>query len=163
MGRDSGLDIFLTASLNHPEINAVKYLANKERIILEMALNTVIEPVKRESFLKKIRDCLHLFYRLSGYKPDLVKVELTDKSGLSFLRFYRDAKTLSQDEIELMILLLQEEFDNLLVKDNSAIIAKDAFKRKLKRSILQKINCDSANSTEFLAYRKEGRVFVFNC
>lgn len=160
---DSGLDIFLTASLNHPEFNAVKYLADKEEIILEIAFDTVIENEKRESLEKKIRACLNLFYRLSGRSPELLDVELTDKAELSFLRFYRDVRTLSQEEIGLLILLLREEFANLLVKDDSDIIAKDAFKRKLKRSILQKINRDNTNPTEFLAYRKEGRIFVFNC
>ncbi|MDD4625838.1 MAG: hypothetical protein PHP87_01940 [Syntrophomonas sp.] len=162
MDRDLGLDVFLTVSLNHPEINAVKYLADKEQLILEVALNGTIGIARRESFLKKTRDCLNLFHQLLGQKPGLMEVELIDKSELSFLRFYRDVGTLSQDEIGMLILLLREEFDNLLVKDNNDIVAKDAFKRKLKRSLMQKINRDSSNSTDFLAYRKEGRVFVFN-
>lgn len=162
MDRDLGLDVFLTVSLNHPEINAVKYLADKEQIILEVALNTVIEPLKRKSFLKKTRECLDLFHRIAGQKPGLMKIELIDKSELSFLRFYRDVGTLSQDEISLLILLLREEFANLLVTDNNDIVAKDAFKRKLKRTLMQKLNRNSSNSTDFLAYRKEGRVFVFN-
>ncbi len=65
--------MFLTVSLNHPEINAVKYLADKEQIILEVALNTVIEPLKRKSFLKKTRECLDLFHRIAGQKPGLMK------------------------------------------------------------------------------------------
>ena len=125
MDRDLGLDVFLTVSLDHPEINAVKYLADKEQIILEVALNTVIEPMKRKSFLKKTRDCLDLFHRLADQKPELMKVDLIDKSELSFLRFYRDVGTLSQDEISLLILILREEFANLLVKDNNDIVAKD--------------------------------------
>lgn len=162
MNRDLGLDVFLTISLDHPEINAVKYLADKEQIILEVAFNAVIEPMKRESFLKKTRDCLDLFHRLAGKKPELMKIELIDKSELSFLRFYRDVGTLSQDEISLLILILREKFANLLLKDSNDIVAKDAFKRKLKRTLMQKLNRSSSDSTDFLAYRKEGRVFVFN-
>lgn len=162
MDNDLGLDVFLTVSLEHPEINAVKYLAEREQIILEVALNTAIDPMKRGQFLKKTQDCLELFHHLAGKKPKLMKIELIEKSGLSLLRFYRDVGTLSQDEISLLILILQEEFANLLVKDDNDIVSKDAFKRKLKRSLMQKLNHDQSNATDFLAYRKEGRVFVFN-
>jgi len=159
---NSGLDIFIATSLKYPELNAVKYQADKDRIILEVALNGNIITQQRKRFIEKTVARLSILHKLSQKTPLLLELAFKEVSGMTFLRFYRDIKSLTEEEIELFILFLREDFSDLLLGDKSTIITEDSFKRKVKKNLLQKIIKDNNDTTIFFANREEGRVFVYN-
>lgn len=162
MNNDCGLDIFISISLKYPELNSVKYQADQEIIFLELALKQNIDKSHKESFIRKLEDCLLIFHRLSSTWPSLLELSFQEKGGVNFLRVYRDIKTLCEEEIELLLLMVRDEYEDLLFQDDSRIIVGDSVKKRLKKNLLEKINTGNAGATNFLAYRQEGRVLVFN-
>lgn len=162
MTNNSGLDIFITISLKYPELNRVKYQVDKDQIILEVALKENVVNHKRNTFIEKIDAHLSLLHKLSHKKPILLELDFKEVSGITFLRFYRDTKSLTEEEIELFFLLLMEDFSDLIIKDSESIVTGDFFKNKVKRNLLRKMVSESSSVTNFFAYREAGRVFVFN-
>ncbi|MDD3267737.1 MAG: hypothetical protein PHX14_00315 [Syntrophomonadaceae bacterium] len=162
MKNDCGLDIFISISLKYPELNAVKYQADQEKIFLELALKQDIDKRHKETFIRKLEDCLRIFHRLSSTWPSLMDLSFQENGGVSFLRVYRDINTLVEEEIELLLLMVREEFKDLLFQNDDRIILEDSVKKRLKKNLLSKINTGNLGATNFLAYRQEGRVLVFN-
>lgn len=160
MTNNTGLDIFISASLKYPELNAIKFQTDRELIIFEFAIKGRIAFQQKTLFEQKTKDCLNLFYKMKDKQAVSLDYEFRENSGISLLRFYRDVKSLSEEEIELFVLLLREHFADLLLRDNNSIIAEDSLKRQLKKNLLSKAGNEKA--TDFFAYREEGRVFVYN-
>lgn len=162
MNSDWGLDIFISISLKYPELNAVKYQADQEIMFLELALNQNIDKAHKQAFIKKAEDCLLIFHRLSASSPSLLNLSFEENGGVNFLRVYRDIKTLEEQEIELLLFMVREEFKDLLFQADERIIVEDSVKKRLKKDLLNRINTGNVGATNFLAYRQEGRVLVFN-
>ncbi|MEN6349035.1 MAG: hypothetical protein ABFD08_06520 [Syntrophomonas sp.] len=161
MSDNSGLDIFISICLQYPELNAVRYLADKEQIILQLACDENEEKEVFESSIDKIRRSLFLFHKLQGSKPALLELEYQQEEGINILSFGRDTNSISEAEIELFVLLLRQEFHNLLLADKKTIVVADSVRKRIKNNLLKKME-ESSGSTNFLAYRKEGRVIVFD-
>ena len=159
---NSGLDIFITASIKYPELNAVKYQADQERIHLELALKEIIDNKAFASFTIRLKEALNMYYRLSAIKPELLKIGFKHNSGFTFICFERDANTLTEGEIEIFVVMAREIFTESLLMDESVVRAKDSVKNKIKKNLLRKIKKNCNGPTNFFSYREEGRVFVFN-
>lgn len=160
MANNTGLDIFISVSLKYPELNAIKYQANRELIIFEIALKGKIAFQQKKLFEQKTKACLKLFYKMKNKQPVSLDWRFRENSEITLLRFYRDVNSLSEEEIELLVFLLREHFADLLLRDKNSIIAEDSLKRQLKKNLLRKVG--NENCTDFFAYREEGRVFVYN-
>jgi len=161
MVNSSSLDIFLDVSLKYAELNAVIYQADKDRIILEVALEGEFDSQQKTGFAEKIRECLSFLHKLYGKKPLFLELLFKEASNMTFLRFCRDVDSLTEEEIELFIMLLKENFPGLLLRDEGSIVTEDSFQKKIRKDLLQEIT-KSPSSTKFFAFREQGRVFLFN-
>ena len=162
MTDENGLDTFINVSLKYSELNAIKYEADRDRISLEVVLKDLISYERQEQFISKIKSCLLSFYKLAHLAPEFVDFNFDEKAGITFFRIYRDMSSLSEGEINLCIVLLNEEFADLLLTDDSSIIAKESFKKQVKNDLLQKVHKNDIYTNSFFACRDKGRVFVFN-
>ncbi|MDD2619104.1 MAG: hypothetical protein PHC92_00320 [Syntrophomonadaceae bacterium] len=162
MSNDKGLDIFISVSLKYPELNAVKYQADEEKIYFELALIQNIDKNVKEIFLNKLKNCLIMYHKITSTQPSLLDLSFHENGGVNFLRVQRDIKTICEEEIELLLLMVSEEFNNYMLQDNSRIVIQDSLKKRLKKNLLKKINTGNAGANNFLAYRQEGKVMVFN-
>lgn len=162
MTEEAGLDIFISVSLRYPELNAVKYEAEQDRIILEIAHKGSIIQCQQEHFVTKAKDCLSLFHKLSERKPVLVDFDFIEKSNVTFIRFYRDVVSLSEEEINLFMNLLKDEFTDILHEESICIVTEESFKLQVKNNLLRKIQKDDMHTSNFFSCRDNGRVLVFN-
>lgn len=160
MTNGSGLDIFLTISLKYPELNAVRYLVDKHQIILEVALQGNID-YQKKTFTEKMRKHLSLLHKLSNKEPVLLELGFKEVAEITFLRFCRDVSSLTEEEIELFLSLLMQDFSGMIIKDPENLTCKDTLNTKTKRNLLKKMTTDNS-VTDFFAYREQGKVFVFN-
>jgi len=161
MVNSCGLEVFIAASLKYPELNAVKYQVDREKIVMEVVLKGKIDHRHKTLFSKKLRGFLSLLHKLSGKEPSLLELDFKEISDVTFLRFHRDVNSLTEEEIGLFVMLLREDFKSMLFSDKSSIIAADSSQKKIKRDLLQKIT-ECKNTTKFFAYREQGKVFLFN-
>lgn len=164
MEENAGLDIFISVLLRYPEFNAVKYNAAKGEIKIEVALQGEIEADKKNGFIAEAKKCVALFHKLSRLETGIIRITFKEysQSDLTFLSYHRDVESLSEEEVELFAGLLQESFNELIIRDSGKIIAEDGFKEQIKENLLYKINSEKTSTSNFLAYRDHGRVLVFN-
>ena len=159
---ETGLDMFLNVSVNFPEINIVKYEYNKDLLIIEVAFCREIDLQQEKQFKDKARECIKLLHQLEESQPEIVEVRIKRLAGLTFLRYYRDVKSLSENEITLLMSLLRENFHDCLVDDGRIPITQNSFRKHVKRDLLQKLHTSRDNTGYIFAYHDQGRLCIFN-
>lgn len=163
MYEDSGLDVFISASLKYPELSAVRYEADHQQLIFEVALQGELSPEKQAQFEQQVIDAVKLFHSIKGTEPRWISLECRHYApGLILLRYHRDSYSISEEETELFIGLLADAFKDQIYRDSTNIEVEESVKRKVKRNLIQKINREDAETNRFLSYREGGRVLVFN-
>lgn len=158
---ETGLEVFLNVSVNYPEINIVKYEYNNDLLIIEVALTREIDNVQKESFINKAHQCIILLHKLNQSIPETFSIKFRSVAGLTFLRYYRDARTLGEKEVNLLMSLLREEFYDCLL-DEGESIARPSFRNEVKRDLLKKLGGNSNSTAYLFAYRDHGKLCMFN-
>jgi len=162
MKMESGLDAVLSVFIRYSELSAVKYDVERDLVKIEIALNDRVPDEQVQLFTKRYRKSMELFYQMLNYQPVTIELGSIEKSGITILRIYRDGLTIREEEMELSVRLLRQEFDSLLVRDDNDIVTGAILNGEVKESLLQKIREYHQPYHNIFAYRDEGRVFVFN-
>ena len=162
MVNESGLDAMISVFIRYSELSAVKYDVKSDTIQIETALNDNINEEKRCKFIARCRQSMDLFYRMTRVEPVQFALKFIENSGITILRLYRDSKTLREQEMELFVQLLRQEFASLLIRDDNDIAALANQSIDVKATLLKKIKQSHDSYHSIFAYRDEGRVFVFN-
>jgi len=159
--KETGLEVFLNVSVNFPEINIVKYEYNNDLFVLEVALTREIDSVQKHNFDIKVQHYAKVLHTLNGNSPETLSIKYKSIGGLTFLRYYRDANTLSDKEIDLFMSLLQEEFYDCLLYDGSTV-ARSSFRNQIKNNLLKELGANLENTAYLYAYRDHGKLCMFN-
>ncbi len=163
MYQNSGLDVFISASLKYPELSAVKYEADQEQLIFEVALQGDVSQDEQDNFGQQLAAALRLFHSLKGTEPRWISLKFSNYApGLILLRYHRDSYSICEEETGLFIELLAAFFRNKIYQDCTAMRVKESVKRKVKRDLIQKISKENMETNAFLSYREGERVLVFN-
>lgn len=162
MVSESGLDAIISVFIRHSELSAVKYDVKSDTVKIETALNVNVNEEKRSRFMARCRQSMALFYRMTKMEPVQFALKFIENSGVTILRLYRDSKTLQEQEMELFVRLLKQEFASLLIRDDNDIASLANQSHDIKKHVLQKIMQSYDSYHSIFAYRDEGRVFVFN-
>lgn len=160
MNSGNGLDMFISISLTYPELNAVRYDADHNIIGLEVAVQGEISAEEEISFLHCIYRSLDLYHRRQIINAEVAKVYLRRLNELSLLHYERDMGTMSEGEMELVINLIRDNFPNRIIFDRGDSITEEPFKHRVKQNLLRNIS-KNEDKHHFLAFRKKGRVLVF--
>ena len=160
MNSGNGLDLFISISLTYPELNAVRYDADHNIIGLEVAVQGEISAEEENSFLHCINRSLELYHCRQIISAAVAKVYVRSLKEISLLHFERDMGTMSEGEMELVINLIQDSFPNRIIFDRGESITEEPFKHRVKQNLLRSIS-KNEDKHHFLAFRKKGRVLVF--
>lgn len=160
MNSGNGLDLFISISLTYSELHAVRYDSDYNIISLEIAVQGEIAADIENSLLTQVKQCLDLYYKMAGVNVTIANVYLQRLNEITLLHFQRDMNTMSEDEIGLLLNLIQENIPNRIIYDIGDSITEEPFKHKVKQNLLRRISKDEAKH-QFLAFRKQGRVLVF--
>lgn len=158
---ETGLEIFLNLSVNFPEINIVKYEYNTDLMIAEIVLAKEIDEQQEEKFITRFEECVQLLHMLEENKPQVFKIKFKRLAGLTFLRYYRDGKSLNDKEINLLISLLREDFYDCLQNEGEIALTSNSSKKRMKCDLLQQLN-NKYNTGYLFAYRDHGRLCMFS-
>lgn len=159
---ETGIDVFLNVSVDFPEINIVKYEYNTDLLIIEVALTREISTAQEEGFISKASRCINLLHNLEQAVPGVFKIKFKRMAGLTFLRYYRDVKSLREKEINLIISLVREEFYDCLIDEGKNPISRGFLRKQVKRDLLEKLSGSSGGTNYLFAYRDHGRLCMFN-
>lgn len=149
--------------VRYPEVCSLNYHPGENSLKLIFILRGKL----KKSILKKFSDELIICVRTYLYfekkdVPRQIRVKYDYESELTRIIITRDAASLTQREISLMINLLQAHFKNLLISDESTNFAEEDL---LLQDDYIKCMLDNLHPGMFknkiIALREEGRVLVF--
>jgi hypothetical protein len=143
-------------------LSAVKYDVKSDTIKIETALSDRVDEKKRNHFIDGCQKSMDLFFKMTKVQPVKFALNFIENSGITILRLYRDSKTLQEQEMELFVRLLRQEFASLLIKDDNDIVATLSLTGDIKKKLMQRLQQSYDSYHNLFAYRDEGRVFVFN-
>jgi len=100
---------------------------------------------------------MQFYYRQRKIKPLYYHIGLTEYGNLTLLNFYRDVATLSDEELDLFINVLNQNCSTLLPADERITPFEADYQ---PGNTYKNLNINTYNN--ILAYREQGKVFVFN-
>lgn len=162
MKSKSALDMVISISLDYPEINVVKYNAEQNVIIMEIALSEEITEKIIQSFFIRVRQSIIAYKQMEGIQADIIDLQYNIYSGITFVRIFRDVRTLTKDEVGLIMRLFTEEFNSIVCKDEISGFKLESLRRQVKNDILMEVIKSSNKAYNFKAYRDRGRIFISN-
>lgn len=162
MDKGSGLDALMSAFIRYAELSAVKFDAVRDIIKIELALDTSLTEEQGNRFIIACHQSMALFYKMSNIKPIHISLKFIEHAGITILRLYRDSKTLMEDEIELFIKLVRQEFASWLIRDDNDIVTTAILNGDEEKHLINKIRQSHDCYHNLFIYRDQGRVFVFN-
>ncbi|MEQ8199841.1 MAG: hypothetical protein ABRQ24_00305 [Syntrophomonadaceae bacterium] len=162
MDKGSGLDALVSAFLRYAELSAVKFDAVRDIIKIEVALDTSLTEGQGDRFIDACHQSMALFYRMRSLDPIHISLKFIEHAGITILRLYRDSQTLVEEEIELFIRLVRQEFASWLIRDDNDMVTAAFLNGDEKNQVLNKIRSGQESFRNFFVYRDKGRVFVFN-
>lgn len=160
MVQKCGIDVLVSIFVDYPELNSVKYQAQKDILTVEVVLSSLLDDMVLNRFMNQVKQSLQLYYKIAGTAPRVVEMDYSRISDITFLKLYRDADSLTATEMELFVSIVKEKFDSILIREDSAKISKKNCQKQIKTSLLQGEN--NKMDGNFIAYRDEGTMFVFN-
>ena len=160
MNPGNGLDLLISISLKHPELNAVRYDADHSIIGLEIALLGEITEENERLFIEHIYKCLELYHQGIKVNTSVLKVYFQRLKEITLLHLQRDMGTMSEGEMELALNVILDCFPGQIIYDRGDSITEEPFRNKVKQNLLRRISKDDSKN-HFLAFRKQGRVLVF--
>lgn len=159
---DDSISLLTTLLIRYPQVCTVNYIPAGRLLKLGFILKEDLEKKEYNEFNNEFVSCIETFlYFENRTEAKNIKLRWDHGPGITILEITRDAATLTQRELALIIDLLRERFDQLLVSDginhqDEALLEQD----DLIRYMLDKIKQRSPKS-KLIAVREEGRVLVF--
>jgi len=112
---NDSVNLVVSLLVRHPELSRVIIKPRLASIAFFFVVRSTVPPKERADFRRSIADhvrALHALARVNGAK---LAVRLTAGKELSFVEFERDTKTLTRDEIALIVALVAQSFGERLV------------------------------------------------
>lgn len=162
MSQHEGIDVLISAFVHYSELSSVKYEEQNDILKVDILLNSLVGEEVLTQFINRVRQCLKLYFSLAQKSPRIVEMEYSKKDEITLVRLYRDAESLSEKEMELYILLLRDQFDGILIKEQKTKVSEKSCERHIKQSLLQAEKNGRLMNRTLFAYRDKGTMYVFN-
>lgn len=162
MSIEAAIDAVISAFIRNPEISSIQYIARQNIIEIEMIITENIDPKKNQYFCRKAKAALQMLHKLRENETEYLGIELNNQGNISILALYRDAFTLTEEEIDLYVEMAGLEFSNMLLREDDA---KDMLNNRLhdiKKQLMQSVNHKNSSAHNIFAYRDRGKMFVFD-
>lgn len=155
---DTGINAAISAFIRHTEFGSIKYVSKENIISMEMIIKGYIDDKQKQQFIHKTYEALNLFYQLQQIQIDHLQVKINVYADVSIITFSRDDQSLCEEEIDLFVTLTGMEFSALLLNDKYETVSY----QYMKQTVLNKINHEIKPNQKVIAYRDQGKMFVFN-
>jgi hypothetical protein len=156
---NAGLEIIISTSAKYRELNAVRYNADENTIMLEFAL---LGAADLEPVLKYIANGLDTYQHLFSQASRLTRITLTESLGISLLRVTRDVDTVSEEEIDLLVDLIRTHLADRIIVNDDQEIGQERLKKRLTNKLLKRVNNSDIGAMNFSIFREEGKIFILN-
>ena len=103
-------------------------------------------------------------HTISSGGKDIIdlRIDFDVQGNISILTFYRDAFTLTEDEIDLYVRLAGLAFPDMLFRETDETVLQSKMVNDIKKQLLQDISHKNDSANNIFAYRDRGKMFVFD-
>lgn len=159
----NSIGLLTSLLVRYPEVCSLNYYSWENCLKLIFILRGKLKKSLLEKFQEELIICVrtYLYFEKKDI-PRQIRIKYDYESDLTRIIITRDADTLTQEEISLIINLLHVRFKNLLISDESSNFAEEDL---LLQDNYIKCMLDNLHPQKFkneiIALREEGRVLVF--
>lgn len=159
---EESIGLLTTLLIRYPEVCSVNYSPVGRQLRLSFILKQQLDKKTQEQFQEEIITCVgtYIFFEKKE-QPKHFKVKYTDGPGIGIVEITRDAVTLTQKEIALILNYMQDRFAGYLVSEALTLPEDDLIEQDdFIRYMLDKLRIKYPKY-KLIAVREEGRVLVF--
>lgn len=159
-----GANLIISMLVRYPEIGTINFNPETNSLKLTFMISGIPTAADFESSKRLIINSIAAYHMLQGNTDIKVDLELSSYEQVAMLIFIRDVQTLSRGEINLVVKLLREQFNERLVTDhNDAMLEEDLlFQEAVIEDMLENMRKQYNDHHSLIGIREDGRVFVFN-
>lgn len=159
---EESISLLTTLLIRYPEVCSINYSPVGRQLRLSFILKSQLDKKSQEQFQEELQSCVSTYiYFEKKEEPKHFKVKYSDGPGIGIVEITRDAATLTQKEIALIINYMQDRFPGILVSDELALPEDDLLEQDdFIRYMLDKLRIKYPKY-KLIAVREEGRVLVF--
>lgn len=160
---EDSISLFTSLLVRYPELCSINYFPKQNSLRLTFILKGELKKSLLYQFNNELRTCVCTYLFLEkNLNPRQIKIKYVHEPGLTMMVITRDANTLTQKEISLIINLLHIRFDGLLISDGNVTFDEEDLHEQddYIRFMLDNLQPCNIKSTIFVL-REEGRVLVF--
>lgn len=155
--------LLVSVILRHPEIGTVNYDPKNYLLRLNFLIRRSLTDQEYSQAVTKLRASLDAFYYVDNRQAAYIEIDRSGYGELTVIELIRDIRSVSLEEIALMVEVLRGSFkENLLTDRCDPYLEEDPFyQEELVEELLEDLQ-QSRGESKLIAIREEGRVFVFN-
>ena len=159
----NGISLLISILVRYPEIGTINFNPRNHTLKFIFLITEVLPDPEFAKFKAKVILSLETLCYLENRPAATVNLAKSVFEGITQIEVIRDVTSLTREEISLIIQLFRQEFPRNLVSDqNDNLLEEDLqVQEELIENMLEDLRVAS-NDKNFIAFREEGRVLVFN-
>ncbi len=153
--------LLISMLVRYPEISSIYYEPIKKEIKFTFMLNNNKEDIN--SYCQMMNKCVNTFYYLeTGQALNPVNIKYNVLGNITLIDIHRNIKHLSSNELNLLITLTQDYFQESIVVEMEELTKEDqVLQEDMIGNILENVKKEEITQ-RLIAFREEGRVLVYN-
>ncbi|MGI9860325.1 hypothetical protein SDD30_02940 [Moorella naiadis] len=157
------IGLLISILVRYPEVGTINYEPHDQVLRFTFMLAQPVEEERVRAFETKFHKSLEVYNYLEDRDARVINLHHTYDDQIMSLEVQRDVATLSRDEINLIMTLVQEEFGSSLVVENNDEVMEEELilQEELIDHMLESVK-GTTSERQLIAFREEGRVMVFN-
>lgn len=155
--------LFVSILVRYPEVASVTYYGESHSLKFTVLVRSLLPGERAEALRRLLEKSVQVYCRLSRRELRLFRLEVCARDGVSVVEVWRDADSVTQNELSMALTLIRQFFgDELVVDQIPSVEGEDlVVQEELIEEMLEDLR-DSRQRASLIAFREEGRVLVFN-
>lgn len=158
----NSVGLLISILVRYPEVGTIRFDPKLQTLSFTFLLRSLPD-ADIGDFEAVIRESLEAYSALEGGAMTTIAVGASLDEGIGILEITRDAASLTQTELALIVELVHDRFEpDLIVDDSDSLVEEDLLAQdELIREMLADLQ-DGRLERNLIAFRDGGRVLVFN-
>lgn len=158
-----GVGLLISMLVRYPELSRINFNPDVHTIRFSFLVDRFLSEREFEEINRDVKVAIEAYHGLSGHDPQVFEMSLDAFDDVSIIYVTRDTRSLSQEEITLLVELLRGRLTDHLMADLGGSFAEEEIivQEELIQQMLNDLQ-DSAHEKNLVAFRDGGKVLVFN-
>jgi len=159
---EESINLLTSLLVRYPELCTINFTPKGRLLKLSFILKAELKKISYVKFYNELAECVSTYlYFESRTEPKHFKINYALGSGITVIEITRDANTLRQQEIALIIDYLHDNFKQIVVSDEPSFKEDDLPEQdNFICNMLDTLRIKTPKN-KLIAVREEGRVLVF--